>query len=175
LTSQGWVDPVPGPLLLRKSGSAGNRTWDLCICSQKLWPIDSKYFFFKLQAYLFSVIAQIFSANKFQEAHCKDSYMYINRYQIIFKQDREINFPFRVKLLAYIIFLILEAQKLFLQKLFYSTYFNARQCVKRRRYTFLGTLCGTHRHLLILSSCLALKLLSLWYKTNILVMWQYHT
>jgi hypothetical protein len=30
------VDPVPDPLLLRKSGSAGNRTRDLCICSQKL-------------------------------------------------------------------------------------------------------------------------------------------
>jgi hypothetical protein len=27
LYSWGWVDPVPGTLLLRKSGSAGNRTW----------------------------------------------------------------------------------------------------------------------------------------------------
>jgi hypothetical protein len=26
LSSRGWVDPVPDPLLLRKSGSAGNRT-----------------------------------------------------------------------------------------------------------------------------------------------------
>jgi hypothetical protein len=26
LYSRGWVDPVPGPIL-RKSGSAGNRTW----------------------------------------------------------------------------------------------------------------------------------------------------
>jgi hypothetical protein len=26
---KGWVDPVPDPLLLRKSGSAGNRTRDL--------------------------------------------------------------------------------------------------------------------------------------------------
>jgi hypothetical protein len=24
------------PLLLRKSGRAGNRTWDLCVCSQEL-------------------------------------------------------------------------------------------------------------------------------------------
>ena len=40
LTSRGWVEPVPDPLLLRKSGSAGNRTRDLCICSQKLWPLD---------------------------------------------------------------------------------------------------------------------------------------
>jgi len=42
LTSRGWVDPVPDPLLLRKSGSAGDRTWDLCICSQKLWPLDHR-------------------------------------------------------------------------------------------------------------------------------------
>jgi hypothetical protein len=27
LYSRGWVDPVPDPLLLRKFGSAGNRTW----------------------------------------------------------------------------------------------------------------------------------------------------
>jgi hypothetical protein len=26
LYSRGWVDPVPDPLLLRKSGSSGNRT-----------------------------------------------------------------------------------------------------------------------------------------------------
>jgi hypothetical protein len=31
------VDPVPDPLLLRKSGSARNRTRDLWICSQELW------------------------------------------------------------------------------------------------------------------------------------------
>jgi hypothetical protein len=31
LSSWGWVDPVPDPLLLRKSGSAGNRTRDLKI------------------------------------------------------------------------------------------------------------------------------------------------
>jgi hypothetical protein len=33
--SRGWVDPVPDPLLLKKSGSAGNRTWDLWMCSQR--------------------------------------------------------------------------------------------------------------------------------------------
>jgi hypothetical protein len=27
LYSRGWANPVPDPLLLRKSGSAGNRTW----------------------------------------------------------------------------------------------------------------------------------------------------
>jgi hypothetical protein len=42
LSSRGWVDPVPDPLLLRKSGSAGNRTKDLWICSQKLWPLDHR-------------------------------------------------------------------------------------------------------------------------------------
>jgi hypothetical protein len=36
------VDPVPDPLLLRKSGSAGNRTWDLRICSQELLPLDHR-------------------------------------------------------------------------------------------------------------------------------------
>ena len=36
------MDPVPNPLLLRKSGSAGNRTRDFCICSQKLWPLDHR-------------------------------------------------------------------------------------------------------------------------------------
>ena len=36
------MDPVPDPLLLRKSGSAGDRTRDLCICSHKLWPLDHR-------------------------------------------------------------------------------------------------------------------------------------
>jgi hypothetical protein len=35
-------DPVPNSLLLRKSGSAGNRTWDLWICSQELWPLERR-------------------------------------------------------------------------------------------------------------------------------------
>jgi hypothetical protein len=42
LYSQGWVDPVPDPLLLRKSGSAGYRTQDLWIRCQELWPLDHK-------------------------------------------------------------------------------------------------------------------------------------
>ena len=36
------MDNVPDPLLLRESGSAGNRTRDLCICSQKIWPLDQR-------------------------------------------------------------------------------------------------------------------------------------
>jgi hypothetical protein len=42
LSSRGWVNPIPDPLLLRKSGSAGNRTQDLWICSQKLWLLDHR-------------------------------------------------------------------------------------------------------------------------------------
>jgi hypothetical protein len=42
LSSRGWADPVPDPILLRKSGRAGNRTRDLWICSQKLWPLDHR-------------------------------------------------------------------------------------------------------------------------------------
>jgi hypothetical protein len=42
LYSRGWVDPVPDSLLLRKSGSAGNRTRDFWICSQELWPLDQR-------------------------------------------------------------------------------------------------------------------------------------
>jgi hypothetical protein len=42
LYSRGWVDPVPDPLLLRKSGSVGNQTQDLWICSQELWPVDHR-------------------------------------------------------------------------------------------------------------------------------------
>jgi hypothetical protein len=47
LSSRGWVDPVPDPLLLRKYGRARKRTRDLWICSQILWPLDlfkMKYF-----------------------------------------------------------------------------------------------------------------------------------
>jgi hypothetical protein len=36
------VNPVPDPLLLRKSGSARNRIRDLWICSQELWPLDHR-------------------------------------------------------------------------------------------------------------------------------------
>jgi hypothetical protein len=42
LYSRGWVDPIPAPLLLRKSGSTGNRTQDLSIYSQELWPLDHR-------------------------------------------------------------------------------------------------------------------------------------
>jgi hypothetical protein len=40
--SRGWVDPVPDPLLLRKSGSAENRTRNLWIWSKELWTLDHR-------------------------------------------------------------------------------------------------------------------------------------
>jgi hypothetical protein len=46
------VDPVPDPLLSRKSGSAWNRTRDLGICSQKLWPLDHRGGHFRRQYFL---------------------------------------------------------------------------------------------------------------------------
>jgi hypothetical protein len=36
------VDPVPDPLLFRKSGIAGNRTRVLWVSSQELWPLDNR-------------------------------------------------------------------------------------------------------------------------------------
>jgi hypothetical protein len=39
---KGWVDPVPDPLLLRKSSSAENRTQDLWVSSQELCPLDHR-------------------------------------------------------------------------------------------------------------------------------------
>jgi hypothetical protein len=42
LSSRAWVDPVPDSLLLRKCGSAGNRTRDLWVSSKELWPLDHR-------------------------------------------------------------------------------------------------------------------------------------
>jgi hypothetical protein len=42
LCSRGWVSPVSDPQLIRKSDSTGNRTRDLCICNQELWPLDNR-------------------------------------------------------------------------------------------------------------------------------------
>jgi hypothetical protein len=42
LSSRGWVEPVPGRLLLRKSDSAGNRIRDLWVCSQEFWPLGHR-------------------------------------------------------------------------------------------------------------------------------------
>ena len=58
------MDPVPDPLLLRKSGNAGDRTRDLCICSQKLWPLDHRCTYI------------VFNNLKFTLKHLKRSYMF---------------------------------------------------------------------------------------------------
>jgi hypothetical protein len=42
LSSWHWVDPVPDPLLLIQCGCARNRTWDLWVCSQELWPLGHR-------------------------------------------------------------------------------------------------------------------------------------
>jgi hypothetical protein len=42
LSPRSWVDPIPDPLLLRKFGSAGNRTPDLTVSIQKLWLLDHR-------------------------------------------------------------------------------------------------------------------------------------
>jgi hypothetical protein len=42
LYSRGWVDPVQGPLLLRKTGSIRNRAQDLWVCSQDLWTLNHR-------------------------------------------------------------------------------------------------------------------------------------
>jgi hypothetical protein len=42
LCTQGWMNPVPDPLLLRKYCNAGNRIWDLWCCSQELWLLDHR-------------------------------------------------------------------------------------------------------------------------------------
>jgi hypothetical protein len=44
LSSRGWMDPVPDPLLRRKFCSAGNRTKDLWVSNQELWPLDHRVY-----------------------------------------------------------------------------------------------------------------------------------
>ena len=61
------MDPVLHPLLLRKSGSAGNRTRDLCICSQKLWPLDHRRL--KIVCLFCAEVAPIYSHIKWKSEH----------------------------------------------------------------------------------------------------------
>jgi hypothetical protein len=42
LSKRGWVDPIPEPLLRRKSGRAENRNRDLWVCNQELWGLDHR-------------------------------------------------------------------------------------------------------------------------------------
>ena len=79
------MDPVPDPLLLRKSGSAGNRTRDLCICSQKLWPLDHRggqLFTLHLQKLKFASDVKkppLLSAHYFQKCNMHYIRDYINK------------------------------------------------------------------------------------------------
>jgi hypothetical protein len=50
---KGWVDPVSDPLLFRKSGSVGNRTRDLWVCSQEVWLLDYRSGHFEDQPIIF--------------------------------------------------------------------------------------------------------------------------
>jgi hypothetical protein len=70
LYSRGWVGPFPDPLLLRKSGSAGNQTWDLWICSQELWPLDHRGSLY-IKSYIWSQKAKSFRHHtKCSFSHC---------------------------------------------------------------------------------------------------------
>jgi hypothetical protein len=42
LSTRGWVDSVPDPLFVIKSGGASNRARYLWICSQKVCPLDNR-------------------------------------------------------------------------------------------------------------------------------------
>jgi hypothetical protein len=42
LSSRDWMDPVPDLLLHRNSGSDGDRTRDLWICSQEFWQLEHR-------------------------------------------------------------------------------------------------------------------------------------
>jgi len=66
------VDPVPDPLLLRKSGSAGDRTRDLCICSQKLWPLDHRggLSYFKMRHYFQNELSNTYAFDINLASHC---------------------------------------------------------------------------------------------------------
>jgi hypothetical protein len=49
------VDSIPDPMLLRKSGRAGNRTRDPWLSSQELWLLDHRGGRYWMNPYLFSI------------------------------------------------------------------------------------------------------------------------
>jgi hypothetical protein len=65
LYSRGRVDNVPDPPLLRKSGSAGNLTRDLWMCSQELWSLYHR------GGHLMSGADLIENGAKQRRFHCK--------------------------------------------------------------------------------------------------------
>jgi hypothetical protein len=50
LSSWGWMDSVPDPLLLWKCGRAGNRTRYLWVCSQEFWQLANIFVLLKSKA-----------------------------------------------------------------------------------------------------------------------------
>jgi hypothetical protein len=54
------VDPVPGPLFLRKSGSAGNRARVHWIWGQELWPLDHRGSLDRLRSKSYGVFVCLF-------------------------------------------------------------------------------------------------------------------
>jgi hypothetical protein len=49
------VDLVPDPLILRESGSTGNRTQGLWTCNHELWPLDGRGG--HISAYIFTIFS----------------------------------------------------------------------------------------------------------------------
>jgi hypothetical protein len=86
LSSRGWVDPVTDPLLPRKSGTAGNRTRDIWICSQELWPLDHRggqCWLLVCDKYGFvmnvTVILNIIHCHEFFRRRCFENFIFFHR------------------------------------------------------------------------------------------------
>jgi hypothetical protein len=88
LYSRGWVDPVPDPLLLRKSGSAVNRTRTTRSIIKKLWTIDHRGGHIRMFAYV-SLRTGSFHFRCFAAVFCYWSSETSN----MFSQTRRLPFP----------------------------------------------------------------------------------
>jgi hypothetical protein len=123
LSSRGWVDPVPDPLLLKKSGSAGNRTRDLWICSQELWTLYHRGILIYSNMdhnYICQIWPQIFLL--FPYLQFLISYLKLQ----IFNVSIVINVKWKVKIVfvlpsRYLTFLILTQQMLYISLRFVIT------------------------------------------------------
>jgi hypothetical protein len=70
LYSRGWVDPVPDPLFLRKSDSAGNRTRDLWIYSH------CSYFSHRIQCWIHSHVLVVVFGGLNTEPYLKTYFVF---------------------------------------------------------------------------------------------------